>query len=103
MIYQKKSLKFLELVPSTFKTYYDFEVEKASKGYGMADFVIEKVIGQCENFISGIDNNVNSANFGEFIVIDKVNGTPKEYPRKAGTPSKNPIQIICKKIRLLKI
>ena len=26
-----------------------------------------------------------------FIVIDKVNGTPKEYPRKAGTPAKNPI------------
>ena len=27
-----------------------------------------------------------------FIVIDKVNGTPKEYPRKAGTPSKKPIE-----------
>lgn len=26
-----------------------------------------------------------------FIIIDKVNGTPKEYPRKAGTPSKKPI------------
>lgn len=26
-----------------------------------------------------------------FIVIDKVNGTPKEYPRKAGMPAKNPI------------
>ena len=27
-----------------------------------------------------------------FIVIDKVNGTPKDYPRKAGTPSKKPIE-----------
>lgn len=27
-----------------------------------------------------------------FIVIDKVNGTPKEYPRKAGTPVKKPIE-----------
>lgn len=27
-----------------------------------------------------------------FIIIDKVNGTPKEYPRKAGTPSKKPIE-----------
>lgn len=27
-----------------------------------------------------------------FIVINKVNGTPKEYPRKAGTPSKKPIE-----------
>ena len=26
-----------------------------------------------------------------FIVIDKVNGTPKTYPRKAGTPSKMPL------------
>ena len=27
-----------------------------------------------------------------FIVIDKVNGTPKEYPRKAGMPTKKPIE-----------
>lgn len=27
-----------------------------------------------------------------FIIIDKVNGTPKDYPRKAGTPSKKPIE-----------
>ena len=26
-----------------------------------------------------------------FIVIDKVNGTPKDYPRKAGTPQKKPL------------
>lgn len=26
-----------------------------------------------------------------FVIIDKINGTPKEYPRKAGTPSKKPI------------
>lgn len=26
-----------------------------------------------------------------FIVIEKVNGTPKTYPRKAGTPSKKPL------------
>lgn len=40
---------------------------------------------------------INSVKFelGEsgrsFIVIDKVNGTPKSYPRKAGTPSKKPL------------
>lgn len=27
-----------------------------------------------------------------FVLIDKVNGTPKDYPRKAGTPSKKPIE-----------
>ena len=26
-----------------------------------------------------------------FVIIDKVNGTPKTYPRKAGTPSKKPL------------
>lgn len=26
-----------------------------------------------------------------FVIIDKVNGTPKKYPRKAGTPSKDPL------------
>ncbi len=63
-------LKFLELVPDTFKAYYDFEVEKASKGYGMADFVIDKVIGQCDNFISGIDNNTS---FMYHVVNKKIN------------------------------
>jgi len=27
-----------------------------------------------------------------FVVIDKVKGTPKAYPRKAGTPAKNPLK-----------
>lgn len=26
-----------------------------------------------------------------FVIIDKASGTPKKYPRKAGTPSKNPL------------
>lgn len=26
-----------------------------------------------------------------FVIIDKVKGTPKTYPRKAGTPAKNPL------------
>ena len=26
-----------------------------------------------------------------FVIIDKVSGTPKKYPRKAGTPSKDPV------------
>jgi 16S rRNA (guanine527-N7)-methyltransferase len=26
-----------------------------------------------------------------FVIIDKVSGTPKKYPRKAGTPSKDPL------------
>ena len=49
--------KFLDLVPSTFKAYVDFEIEKAEKGYGMQDFVIDKVVSQCENFISQVGVN----------------------------------------------
>ena len=26
-----------------------------------------------------------------FVVVEKVNGTPKTYPRKAGTPAKKPL------------
>ena len=26
-----------------------------------------------------------------FIMIDKKSGSPKKYPRKAGTPSRNPL------------
>ncbi len=48
-------LKFLDLIPDTFKTYVDFEITKADKGYGMPDFVIDKVVGQCQNFISKVD------------------------------------------------
>ena len=49
--------KYLELVPETFKTYVDFEIEKANNGYGMPDFVIDKVVTQCQNFISKVDTS----------------------------------------------
>ena len=49
-------LKFLDLVPNAFESYYDFEVKKADKGYGMPDYVIDNVISQCNKFISGIDD-----------------------------------------------
>ena len=49
--------KFLDLVPETFKKYYEFEVEKADNGYGMPDFVIDKVVDQCDSFSSGMMND----------------------------------------------
>lgn len=33
----------------------------------------------------------NSDIYRNLLVIDKVNGTPKKYPRKAGMPTKNPL------------
>lgn len=47
-------LKYLSLVPETFIGYYEFEITKADSGYGMPDFVIDKVISQCDNFSSSI-------------------------------------------------
>ncbi len=50
-------IKYLNLVPETFKAYVDFEIEKADKGYGMPDFVIDNVVEQCNNFISKVGTN----------------------------------------------
>ena len=58
--------KYLDLVPETFKTYVDFEIEKADNGYGMPDFVIDKVVTQCDNFI-------NKASSSEHFMITVVN------------------------------
>jgi uncharacterized protein (DUF885 family) len=60
-------LKLLQMVPATFDKYYNFEVLKADKGYGMPDFVIDKVIGQCETFLTDIDNNFLIPVFNERI------------------------------------
>lgn len=61
--------KFLELVPETFKAYYEFEIEKANHGYGMPDYVIDNVKEQCETFIEGIDNNTS---FMYGVINDKI-------------------------------
>ncbi len=48
---------FLDLVPETFKAYVDFEIQKADAGFGMPDFVIDKVINQCIEFTSEVENH----------------------------------------------
>lgn len=49
--------KFFEIIPETFEAYVDFEFEKAEKGYGMPDFVIDKVVNQCTEFINNIEEH----------------------------------------------
>lgn len=63
-------IKFVELIPETFKKYYEFEVTKAEKGYGMPDFVIDNVVEQCNNFIASIDDNTS---FMFKVVGEKIN------------------------------
>lgn len=62
-------LKTVALVPETFKAYVDFEIEKANKGYGMNDMVIDKVIDQCNTFISSLEGE-NYTNHYMIRVID---------------------------------
>ncbi len=47
----------IDLVPKTFENYVNFEIEKANEGYGMPDFIIDKVISQCSEFIKDVDNH----------------------------------------------
>lgn len=63
-------LKYLELIPETFKSYYEFEVTKADKGYGMPNFVIDKVVDQCISFVEGIDNETS---FMFKVIANKIN------------------------------
>ncbi len=64
---------FIDLVPETFKSYVDFEIEKASEGYGMPDFVIDNVIDQCNEFINDVDNHFLIKTFPERL--DNLNFT----------------------------
>lgn len=41
----------LQLIPEAFIEYVEYEYKKADAGYGMPDFVIDKVINQCVEFI----------------------------------------------------
>ncbi len=63
-------IKIIELVPDTFKKYYEFEVTKSEKGYGMPDFVIDNVVTQCDNFVKAIDDN---SSFMYHVVNEKLN------------------------------
>ena len=47
----------LKLIPDTFKEYYDYEVIKTEAGYGMSDFIIDKVVDQCREFVQNKDEH----------------------------------------------
>lgn len=55
----------IDLVPTTFENYVNFEIEKADEGYGMPDFVISNVIEQCTEFIEDVDNHFLIKTFPE--------------------------------------
>ena len=68
-----------------FVSYKSGECEEEVEASRKAVFVLGGKIKEVVKFELGDSGR-------SFIMIDKVNGTPKEYPRKAGTPSKKPIE-----------
>jgi uncharacterized protein (DUF885 family) len=87
-------LILLQLVPATFDKYFNFEVLKADKGYCMPDYVIDKVIGQCETFIADIDNNFLIPVFNEKIdAVTFLNETQKaDYKTRNENAVKNSLK-----------
>ena len=59
------------------------EVEEAKK----AVFLLGGQIEEVHRFTFG-ENDLHRS----FVLIEKVKKTPKAYPRKAGTPSKQPLK-----------
>lgn len=68
--------ELLKLIPETFEEYYNYEVEKAEKGFGMSDFVIDKVVDQCREFISDKETHFLITTFPSRI--EKFNLTEQE-------------------------
>lgn len=64
-----------------------YKSEKANDELSNASNAIKILGGECENTISfSIDNNERT-----LLLLRKVSATPKKYPRKAGTPVKDPL------------
>jgi len=73
-------MSYLSQMKDTFNIYVNYEVLKGDNGYGMSDFVIDKVIDQCESFILEVntkgDNHFLIESFNERI--DKLDLEPSK-------------------------
>ena len=67
-----------------FISYKSGEVEEEAQAAKSAIFLLGGKVTNTVKFSLGESSR-------SFIVIEKVKGTPKTYPRKAGTPSKKPL------------
>ncbi len=68
----------MKLVPQTFIEYVNYENNKADAGYGMPDFVIDKVIDQCIEFISSGDDHFLISTFPERLEVLNLTNEQKE-------------------------
>lgn len=73
-------------ISGKFVSYKSGEVEEEANGARKAIFLLGGELRDVVKF-----DLPGSEIHRSFVVIEKMKGTPKAYPRKAGTPSKNPL------------
>ena len=71
-------------IGGAFISYKSGECEEEIQAAKSAVFLLGGKLKEIDKFQIGENGRA-------FVVIDKVKGTPKKYPRKAGTPSKTPL------------
>lgn len=72
-------LHLLNVIPSTFQEYVSFESTKANNGYGMPDFVIDKVINQCDDFLNNIEDHFLIKTFEDRIKDVELENYSKDF------------------------
>lgn len=73
-------------IGGTFVSYKSAEVDDELDAAKKAIFLLGGKLSRVEKFQLAQSDSGRS-----LVCIDKVNGTPKQYPRKAGTPEKKPL------------
>ena len=70
--------------------FISYKSEKVAKELKEAEYAIDVLGGKAE---SQIDFTLPDSDiYRNLVVIDKISETPRKYPRKAGTASKNPLK-----------
>ena len=69
-----------------------YKTEDAAEEIEAAKGAIARLGGQIRRIEKASSNNDALLNGHVFVVVEKIAKTPKEYPRKAGTPGKDPLK-----------
>lgn len=69
-----------------------YKTEDAAEEIAAAKSAIAKLGGRIRRVDKASPNNDEASSGHTLVVVEKVSKTPKEYPRKAGTPGKDPLR-----------
>ena len=69
-----------------------YKTEDAAEEIGAAKGAIAKLGGRILRIENASPNSDSRSSGHTLVVVEKIAATPKEYPRKAGTPGKDPLQ-----------